>query len=177
MLRSIASLALVAGASSVAFAPYSTFQIRTDRAVPIGIQMLEPSRREILKVGVALATGFLAKEAATAVPSNGFTGAGPMTRKNVPPGLLGTSVVGVGSKGAPTGKNFAPMITIFDERGCTNRIAYEYKGKKSGDYNDELAVKVNLVSKIFPHQSQFHTMHRAVKLRYFSFPSGQFPPG
>ncbi len=35
------------------------------------------------------------------------------------------------------------MITIFDERGCTNRIAEEKKGKKSGYYNDELTVKVN----------------------------------
>ena len=147
MLRSIASLALVAGASSLAFAPCSRLPLKTDRAVAsIGMQMSDSSRREILQVGIALASGLLASEAATAVPANVFSGAGPMTTKNVPTGFLGTSVVGVGSKGAPRGKNFAPMITIFDERGCTNRVAGEYKGAKSGDYNDELAVKVAIPS-------------------------------
>jgi hypothetical protein len=146
MLRSIASLALVAGASSLAFAPCSHLPLRTDRSAVSTMQMSVSSRREILQLGIALASGFVASEAATAVPSNGFTGAGPMTTKNVPTGFLGTSVVGVGSKGAPTGKNFAPMITIFDERGCTNRVANEYKGRKSGDYNDELTVKVTILT-------------------------------
>lgn len=33
------------------------------------------------------------------------------------------------------------QITIFDHRGCA-RAPREYKGDKSGDFNDEMCVKV-----------------------------------
>ena len=36
---------------------------------------------------------------------------------------------------------YAPYITAFDARGCS-RKGNEYKGPKSGDYNDECCVKV-----------------------------------
>merc|ERR1712127_1058531 len=46
----------------------------------------------------------------------------------------------IGSDRMPA-KNFAPVITIFDHRGCA-RAPGEYKGEKSGDNNDEMCVKV-----------------------------------
>lgn len=39
---------------------------------------------------------------------------------------------------------YAPYITAFDARGCS-RKGTEYKGAKSGDYNDECCVKVQML--------------------------------
>lgn len=36
----------------------------------------------------------------------------------------------------------APVVTIFDARGCTDHANKEYTGPKSGDENDEMCVKV-----------------------------------
>jgi len=36
----------------------------------------------------------------------------------------------------------APVITIFDARGCVDHKNVEYKGAKSGDMNDDQCVKV-----------------------------------
>eukprot|EP00286_Rhodomonas_abbreviata_P005699 CAMPEP_0181318124 /NCGR_PEP_ID=MMETSP1101-20121128/16837_1 /TAXON_ID=46948 /ORGANISM="Rhodomonas abbreviata, Strain Caron Lab Isolate" /LENGTH=104 /DNA_ID=CAMNT_0023425569 /DNA_START=6 /DNA_END=320 /DNA_ORIENTATION=+ len=38
----------------------------------------------------------------------------------------------------------APVITVFDHRGC-NRQPKEYKGKAAGNKNDEMLVKVQSV--------------------------------
>jgi len=46
----------------------------------------------------------------------------------------------IGSDRMPA-KNFAPVITIFDHRGCQRRNT-EYKGDKSGTQEDEMMVKV-----------------------------------
>ena len=36
----------------------------------------------------------------------------------------------------------APVITVFDHRGCTAHKNQEYTGPKSGDQDDEMCVKV-----------------------------------
>ena len=36
----------------------------------------------------------------------------------------------------------APVITVFDHRGCTAHKNAEYKGPKSNDQDDEMCVKV-----------------------------------
>mmetsp|Transcript_49541 Transcript_49541/g.101132 ORF Transcript_49541/g.101132 Transcript_49541/m.101132 type:complete len:179 (-) Transcript_49541:147-683(-) len=41
-----------------------------------------------------------------------------------------------------TNKDSAPIITIFDHRGCAEHSNKEYSGPKSSDYNDEMLVKV-----------------------------------
>ena len=42
-------------------------------------------------------------------------------------------------------KGFAPIITIMDHRGCSRGQANrEYQGKKSGDQDDEMLVKVKM---------------------------------
>jgi hypothetical protein len=144
MIKTIASIALCAG-TALAFAPGSTLPLRSDRAArSSAINMVEQSsRREILQTGAALVAGFAAASPAFADPANVFTGANGIAPK-VNTGFLGTSVVGVGANGAPKGKNFAPVITLFDERKC-DRIGNEYKGSKSGDVNDQLLVKVCLL--------------------------------
>eukprot|EP00291_Cryptomonas_curvata_P007857 CAMPEP_0172179934 /NCGR_PEP_ID=MMETSP1050-20130122/16909_1 /TAXON_ID=233186 /ORGANISM="Cryptomonas curvata, Strain CCAP979/52" /LENGTH=179 /DNA_ID=CAMNT_0012852903 /DNA_START=13 /DNA_END=552 /DNA_ORIENTATION=- len=143
MIKAIASLAICAG-SALAFAPGATLPLRTDRvARSSAINMAEQSsRREMLQAGAALVAGFAATAPAFADPANVFSGKNGIQPK-VNTGFLGTSVVGVGSAGAPKGKNFAPVITIFDERKC-DRVGNEYKGSKSGDYNDQMTVKVEL---------------------------------
>ena len=145
MIKTLASIALCAG-PALAFAPGSTLPLRSDRvARSSAINMVEQSsRREILQAGAALVAGFAAASPALAGPANIFTGANGIAPK-VNTGFLGTSVVGVGANGAPKGKNFAPVITLFDERSC-DRVGNEYKGSKSGDYNDQLTVKVGVSS-------------------------------
>ena len=142
MIKTIAAIALCAG-TALAFAPGSTLPLRADRAArSSAINMVEQSsRREMLQAGAALVAGFAAASPALAAPANIFTGANGIAPK-VNTGFLGTSVVGVGANGAPKGKNFAPVITLFDERSC-DRVGNEYKGSKSGDANDQLAVKVS----------------------------------
>ena len=44
------------------------------------------------------------------------------------------------AKGAKDSK--APVITIFDARGCADHKNVEYKGAKAGDMNDDQCVKV-----------------------------------
>merc|ERR1711998_484658 len=36
----------------------------------------------------------------------------------------------------------APVITVFDHRGCTQHKNTEYTGRKTGDQDDEMLVKV-----------------------------------
>ncbi|EKX32484.1 phycoerythrin alpha subunit 15 [Guillardia theta CCMP2712] len=43
-------------------------------------------------------------------------------------------------------KNAAPVITIFDHRGCAEHQNKEYTGAPSNDYNDEMLVKVQSVT-------------------------------
>merc|ERR1711966_369784 len=64
----------------------------------------------------------------------------------------------LGERGASTGGSSgsgksaaAPVITIFDHRGCS-RAPKEYKGKASGDQDDEMMVKVQSV-KLKPEPS------------------------
>jgi len=42
-------------------------------------------------------------------------------------------------------KSLAPLIQIFDHRGCS-RPKTEYTGKASGDLNDEMCVKVQMIN-------------------------------
>lgn len=42
-------------------------------------------------------------------------------------------------------KSLAPLIQIFDHRGCS-RPKTEYTGKASGDDNDEMCVKVSMIN-------------------------------
>ena len=50
------------------------------------------------------------------------------------------------AQGAANGScDAAPVITIFDHRGCTAHDNTDYKGKKSGDQDDEMLVKVELL--------------------------------
>ena len=135
--------AISSSGSPSAPAPLSHWlPLRTDRvARSSAINMAEQSsRREMLQAGAALVAGFAASAPAFADPANVFSGQNGIQPK-INTGFLGTSVVGVGSNGAPKGKNFAPIITIFDERKC-DRVGNEYKGSKSGDYNDQMTVKV-----------------------------------
>ena len=37
----------------------------------------------------------------------------------------------------------APVITVFDHRGCTQHKNAEYTGPKTGDQDDEMCVKVS----------------------------------
>uniref|UniRef100_A0A7S0F3K2 Phycoerythrin alpha chain domain-containing protein n=1 Tax=Hanusia phi TaxID=3032 RepID=A0A7S0F3K2_9CRYP len=46
------------------------------------------------------------------------------------------------SKNSNMGPAFAPVITIFDNRGCKEHKNKEYNGPKAGDENDEMLVKV-----------------------------------
>jgi hypothetical protein len=39
---------------------------------------------------------------------------------------------------------YAPIITVFDHRGCTAHQNKEYRGPKSGDEDDEMLVKVKM---------------------------------
>jgi len=38
----------------------------------------------------------------------------------------------------------APVITVFDHRGCSAHVNKEYKGPKTNDEDDEMCVKVAL---------------------------------
>merc|ERR1719183_2899955 len=95
--------------------------------------------------------------AAVAASAAAFAPAGPMglrmsadvSRRQVSVAGAGAAVFGAvapanaqiraGSK-RPT-PNFAPVITIFDHRGCA-RKGGEYKGELSGSQDDEMLVKV-----------------------------------
>lgn len=113
MLRT-AFVAAVAG-SAAAFAPAGPMALRMSADV---------SRRDVSLAGAAgVAFGAVA-------PANAQIIAG--TKKPTPKK--------VGADRMPA-KNFAPVITIFDHRGCA-RAPREYKGEKSGDNNDEMCVKV-----------------------------------
>ncbi len=52
------------------------------------------------------------------------------------------STGGRGGSGPTSAK--APVITVFDHRGCS-RAPKEYTGKKTGDQDDEMMVKVQSV--------------------------------
>jgi len=47
----------------------------------------------------------------------------------------------------------APLITIFDHRGCSRHANVEYKGRKTGDQDDEMLVKV-VSAKVFTSDEQ-----------------------
>ena len=48
--------------------------------------------------------------------------------------------------------SYAPIVTIFDARGCP-RGGSEYSGEKAGDQDDDMAVKVASRKVIFLHRS------------------------
>eukprot|EP01010_Urceolus_cornutus_P001844 NODE_2417_length_544_cov_138.482828_g1918_i0.p3 GENE.NODE_2417_length_544_cov_138.482828_g1918_i0~~NODE_2417_length_544_cov_138.482828_g1918_i0.p3 ORF type:complete len:144 (+),score=53.34 NODE_2417_length_544_cov_138.482828_g1918_i0:38-469(+) len=113
MLRT-AFVAAVAG-SAAAFAPAGPMALRMSADV---------SRRDVSLAGAAgVAFGAVA-------PANAQIVAG--TKKPTPKK--------VGADRMPA-KNFAPVITVFDHRGCARKGA-EYKGELSGGQDDEMLVKV-----------------------------------
>jgi hypothetical protein len=51
---------------------------------------------------------------------------------------------GVSAVSMVVGSSRAPVITLFDHRGCVRgKKDTEYTGKKSGDSNDEMCVKID----------------------------------
>ena len=60
-------------------------------------------------------------------------------------GALRTVRTGASSLTMKIGDSRAPIITIFDHRGCT-RGGKEYKGKLLGTQDDEMCVKVQMQS-------------------------------
>lgn len=42
-------------------------------------------------------------------------------------------------------RNDAPVITVFDHRGCGSHSNKEYTGKKAGNQDDQMLVKVQMV--------------------------------
>merc|ERR1719183_820079 len=113
MLRT-AVVAAVA-ASAAAFAP----------AGPMGLRMsADVSRRQVSVAGAGAAV-FGAVAPANAQIIKGY--------KRPTPKKLGSDRM--------PAQNFAPVITIFDHRGCA-RKGVEYKGELSGGQDDEMLVKV-----------------------------------
>jgi len=83
------------------------------------IMSMDMGRREIVKIAGAgaVAAPLLRGSEASASTSSGY-----INRSKFP------------------GK--APVITVFDHRGCTAHTNKEYTGGKSGDQDDEMCVKV-----------------------------------
>lgn len=60
-------------------------------------------------------------------------------------------------------KDAAPIVTIFDHRGCAEHANKEYSGPKAGDFNDEMLVKVQ--SKVLKRDdAKYLDMAKAVRL-------------
>lgn len=57
-------------------------------------------------------------------------------------GALRTVRTGASSLTMKIGDSRAPIITIFDHRGCSRHANKEYKGKLLGTQDDEMCVKV-----------------------------------
>ncbi|EKX42966.1 phycoerythrin alpha subunit 14 [Guillardia theta CCMP2712] len=171
MAKTLAAVAVLAGSAS-AFAP-TAMPLRAQRsgASAMNMQAEQVSRRSVLE-GAALAA-LAAPMAANAIgegPSNTFSGQNGIATKTAN-GLLGTSIVGVGKNGAPKGKNFAPMITIFDARGC-DRGGVEYKGPKAGTTDDEMLVKVELIGiKVPEYQAAAFTREQLG----YTYPTTRYP--
>jgi hypothetical protein len=86
-------------------------------------------RREVVK-GAAILGGALLGGA----PAFSFVGGGSYDPTST-----------AGKKPKMAANEFAPVVSIFDGRGCPRGVNKgEYSGEKSGDYNDDLAVKVVL---------------------------------
>merc|ERR1719253_369237 len=62
------------------------------------------------------------------------------------------------------GKNYGPVITIFDNRGCNNHTPKEYNGPKTGaadpEKNDEMLVKVANNKIPFPTDEAVNNIRR-----------------
>ena len=73
--------------------------------------------------------------------------AGPSRREVVQAGGAAAAVapfLGAKAAGAEMDKKaIAPVITIFDHRGC-DRITKEYQGRKANTYDDYMLVKVKV---------------------------------
>ena len=97
---------------------------------------MDMGRREIVQAGAAAAV------------------AAPVLRA-LPAEAVLSSQLGMCKNGkADGGCNAAPIITIFDHRGCNRGGPNgEYRGKQSGDQDDEMLVKVEL-QKIAASQSR-----------------------
>ncbi len=164
LTKALASLAIIG--SAAAFAPGSVLPLRAERTSAASVTMVE--RRDFVQ-----AAGLAALTIATpafADPSNTFSGKNGIAPKQQT-GQLGTSIVGVGSRGAPKGKNFAPSIQVFDARGCP-RGGGEYTGPSSGDMNDEMMIKVALTGvKVTEYEA---AAFKRDQLGY-TFPTTRFP--
>ena len=57
-------------------------------------------------------------------------------------GALRTVRTGASSLTMKIGDSRAPIITIFDHRGCSSHQNKEYNGRLSGTQDDEMCVKV-----------------------------------
>lgn len=164
LTKVVASLAIIG--SAAAFAPGSVLPLRAERTSATAVTMVE--RRDFVQ-----AAGLAALTIATpafADPSNTFSGANGIAPKSRT-GQLGTSTVGVGSKGAPKGKNFAPAIQVFDARGCP-RGGGEYTGPSAGGQDDEMMVKVSLTGvKVTEYEA---AAFKRDQLGY-TFPTSRYP--
>ena len=87
---------------------------------------MDMGRREIVKAGAAAAA------------------AAPLLRpaEAEARGDLGLKSGAVAASRFSRQQGYAPIITIFDHRGCTAHANKEYRGPKSGDQDDEMLVKV-----------------------------------
>jgi hypothetical protein len=113
MLR--CAIVAAAAGSVAAFAP----------AGPMGLRMSADVNRRDVSIAGAAGIAFGAVAPASAQPVAGVKK--PTPKK-------------VGSDRMPA-KNYAPVITIFDHRGCARKGA-EYKGELTNSYDDEMLVKV-----------------------------------
>ncbi|EKX43260.1 phycoerythrin alpha subunit 13 [Guillardia theta CCMP2712] len=116
MLRATVAAAVVA--SAAAFSPAPQMGLRG-----VAMQAESVSRREIVQAGAAAAALFTAAPVfAQPAPGIGYA----QKKREV----------------EMKNKNFAPVITVFDHRGCAEHVNKEYTGPKSNDENDEMLVKV-----------------------------------
>jgi hypothetical protein len=88
---------------------------------------MDVGRRQIVQAGAAAAA------------------AAPLLRPSEADAMLTTGKGKFCAQGGSNGAcGAAPVITIFDHRGCSAHDNTEYRGKKAGDQDDEMLVKVEL---------------------------------
>jgi hypothetical protein len=59
-------------------------------------------------------------------------------------------------------KNAAPIITVFDHRGCAEHVNKEYTGPKAGNENDEMSIKVKPWIHVKPADERCERIHPAL---------------
>mmetsp|Transcript_54397 Transcript_54397/g.128321 ORF Transcript_54397/g.128321 Transcript_54397/m.128321 type:complete len:178 (+) Transcript_54397:41-574(+) len=132
------TLAVAGIASAAAFAPTGFSPALRTSNVQMSMSM---DRRDALKAAAAASIAIANVGAANAVCDNG---AKKCTSEEI-------------------NKDAAPIVTIFDHRGCAEHANKEYSGPKAGDFNDEMLVKVQ--SKVLKRDdAKYLDMAKAVRL-------------